>query len=309
MSGADRKVLVFGKGGQLATALEISTFGKSNWIFVSAEEADFLDLVSVGRILEAHRPDQIIVCSAYTAVDKAENERDVCFKINVDAPTYIAKWCNKFGARMVIFSTDYVFSGSSEHAWIESDSIQPESVYGKSKAIMESAVLENCPSALVLRVSWLFSPYGKNFFLTAFDRLSKGLEMQIVDDQIGIPISAIDLANFCYALTSQADVIKLSGIFHFQPYIGDFSHTGISWFEFAKRIAEKMKQRGISAAPISAVSTNVWRQKHPNLAVRPNFSVLNGGYLRKSMQQSFISGCLDLDWNRSLEKVFDEHSK
>lgn len=218
--------------------------------------------------------DGVINAAAYTAVDDAEHEQAAAFELNHSLVDSLAKACANGGQYLFHFSTDYVFDGRSTAPYRETDSCHPSSVYGKSKLAGEQAVVERCDHATVLRVSWVFSAIRKNFVRTMLANVSRS-ELSIVDDQIGTPCFADDIAEASWDLYSRALGIdadlSVYGIFHFS------SAPAVSWYEFAKAIFALAREFGVRDVPIvHPIPTS----DYPTAAMRPANSVMLDEKLR-----------------------------
>ena len=192
------KLLITGANGQLGS--EIRNLAKSDdinsYIFTDIEELDITDLNAVCNYTQIHKPDFIINCAAYTAVDKAEEEIELCTKINCLAVENIAKGAKSIGAKVIHISTDYVYGGDSSTPYIESDATEPKSVYGTIKLKGEMVLKDILPEdSITIRTSWLYSTYGKNFVKTMIMLGKERESLNVVSDQRGTPTYAKDLAN------------------------------------------------------------------------------------------------------------------
>ena len=247
-------LLITGNKGQLGTELSALL---PDALKTDYDTLDITDEAAVKAFVKENNVDTIINCAAYTAVDKAETDVDAATKLNVDGVRNLAK----SGAAVVVHvSTDYVFDGSSCRPYVETDTPHPVSVYGKTKKAGEDALLEEAPTAAVVRTAWLYSPYGNNFVKT-MRRLGQEKEsLNVIFDQVGTPTYAADLAH--------AIVELLPHIQKGSKEIYHFSNEGVcSWYDFAKKIME-LSGLSCEVRPIES-------KDYPTLATRPFYSVLN----------------------------------
>lgn len=246
------KILVTGVMGQLGHDV-IEELEKNNieYIGCDREEFDLTDKKATESFILANKPDGVIHCAAYTAVDKAEDEEDLCRKINAEGSLYIAEACEKIGAKMIYVSTDYVFGGDGEKAYEPEDEKNPQNVYGKTKLEGEKNALENCSRAFVVRTSWVYGINGNNFVKTMRRLAETRDELSVVADQIGSPTYTRDLAK----LLAEMIQTEKYGVYH-------ASNEGfMSWAEFAEMI---MKKSGFSTK-INHIPTS----EYPVKAKRP----------------------------------------
>ncbi|MGH8687199.1 MAG: dTDP-4-dehydrorhamnose reductase [Burkholderiales bacterium] len=223
---------------------------------------DLADAPPLAAAVRALQPDIIVNAAAYTAVDKAESERDLAFAVNATAPRVLAEEANRIGAMLVHYSTDYVFAGDKASPYIESDPPRPISVYGESKLAGEQAIQASGCRHLILRTSWVYGPRGKNFFLT-MRRLAKDRpELRVVDDQVGAPTSSLAIAR----ATPQLLAKGAHGLYHMT------AGGETSWCGFARAI---LKGAGL-ATPVVAIRT----EDYPTPARRPRSSRLDCSKLR-----------------------------
>lgn len=279
------KVLILGKSGQLASCLQTASivYPELQCTFLGKEELSLLSEKEV--ILASLEPyqtyDCIINCMAYTAVDQAEQEEEIAFKINAVAAGILAEFAHQAQIPFLHISTDFVFNGESNCAYSETDNCSPLGVYGKSKFAGEQAIQQVNPKAIIIRTSWLYSPYGKNFCLSMLHYGRTRDELRVVNDQIGIPTSALDLAHIL--LGKLEFWTSTSGIYH-------FSNTGTaSWFEFAAAILE---YSGLNTA-ILPIKT----AEYPTPAKRPAFSVLDTTKLSNALSITIPH------WRKSLQHI------
>lgn len=257
-----KTILVSGANGQLGQSIQevISDFNQDEFrfLFLNRSQLDVGNREVVDSFFFSNKIDYCINCAAYTAVDLAETEVEQAFQINADAVKYLAQACAEQASTLIHISTDYVFDGSKQEAYLPSDTPNPINVYGKSKLLGEQYALEFNPKSFVVRTSWVYSPYGKNFYTTMLRLMAEREELNIVSDQIGKPTDARDLARYLLSLIwdNRTDY----GIHHFS------GQEQMSWFEFAQKIAQ---ENGLTTR-ILPIST----EEYPTPAKRPKWSVL-----------------------------------
>ena len=222
-------------------------------------ELDITDQEAIETFVTEHEIDGIVNCAAYTAVDKAEDNQELCTKLNATAPEYLAVAIEKRGGWMVQISTDYVFDGTNHTPYVESDPVCPNSVYGRTKLAGEEAVQKACKKTMIIRTAWLYSTFGNNFVKTMIRLGKEKPELGVIFDQIGTPTYARDLAVAIFAAINQG--VK-PGIYH-------FSNEGvISWYDFTKAIH---RIAGITQCHVRPLHTS----EYPTPANRPHYSVLD----------------------------------
>ncbi len=294
------KILLFGANGQvgvesrraLAKLGEVvcTTRGGELEDGASCETADFDVPDSLPSIIERIRPGAVVNAAAYTAVDKAESERDAAFRANAEAPAKIAQACAKLGIPLVHYSTDYVFDGSGTHPYKPDDATAPLGIYGESKLAGEEAIRASGAQHLIFRTAWVYAAHGKNFLRTMLRLASERDELRVVADQIGTPTPAALIAD----VTAQILATKptQSGTWHLT------AGGETSWQGFAQAIVQGAAQRGLIAkAPnVVAIST----ADYPTPARRPVYSRLD----TSSLQRDF--GIALPDWREGLARVLDE---
>jgi dTDP-4-dehydrorhamnose reductase len=256
-----KNILVTGASGQLGMefrALEKS-FPGYRFLFAGRDELSITDFASVKEYFSNHVLHFCINCAAYTAVDKAETEKDIAIAINAKAVGNLATICKEFGTVFFHFSTDYVFDGLAHKPYKVTDATNPVNFYGQTKLLGEQAALQNNPGSIIIRTSWVYSAFGKNFVKT-MQRLMKEKEsIGVVADQYGGPTYAADLAAAVMQIIAGGKFIP--GIFH-------FSNRGIiSWFEFAVAIKELSQSNCL----VNPITTNEYRTP----AARPRYSALD----------------------------------
>ena len=254
------RVIVIGKSGQLATSLSAVARSQPGVQLILAGRPD-LDLEKRETItsqLAVQRPDVVINAAAYTAVDKAETDAERAFAINRDGAAAAARAAAALGVPFVHVSTDYVFDGSKSHPYVEQDQTAPLNVYGRSKLEGEQAVLAEHPTALILRTSWVYSPFGTNFLKTMLRLGAERERLRVVGDQFGNPTSALDLANAILAIAALLPGDP-GGIYHLT------GQGSTSWHDFASFIFAESGQRG---GPCPVVE-DITSAEYPTPAVRP----------------------------------------
>ena len=270
--------LITGSNGQLGTEL---TKLLPSAIATDAGALDITDANAVGDFVKGNDIDTIINCAAYTAVDKAEEEAELAFKVNVNGPENLAKT----GAKIVHISTDYVFDGTAHRPYTPDDTPAPVSVYGRTKLEGEKAVLDNADIAVIIRTAWLYSPYGNNFVKT-MQKLGKERDgINVVCDQIGTPTCAADLAAAIVAALPQMNR-ENRGIYH-------YTNEGVcSWYDFAHEI---MALSGLSCK-VNPIPSSAY----PTKATRPFYSVLDKAKIKETF------GIKIPYWKESLEKCLKQ---
>ena len=256
-----KRVLVTGANGQLGNSIkQISpNFKGLKFVFTDVADLDITNSEEVNTFFESNALDYCINCAAYTAVDKAEEEFDKAFLINATAVKNLAEACQKTGAVLTHISTDFVFDGTKRTPYTEEDTPNPLSVYGKSKLKGEEHVQESCDRHFIVRTSWLYSEYGNNFVKTMLRLAETRKQISVVNDQIGSPTYAGDLAEFILKIISSESTAY--GLYH-------YSNLGeISWYDFAVEIFRQHK-KDVLVVPIS---TSVY----PTAAKRPKYSILD----------------------------------
>lgn len=251
------RVLLLGGAGLLGSALRASA--PAAWHVDAPARAvlDVTDAAAMDCALDASRPDWVLLCAAYTAVDRAESEPDAAQRLNAEAPAAIAKLCAARRVRLLMPSTDYVFGGQGTRPWREDDPVGPRSVYGRSKLAGEVGVLESAAEAVVLRTSWLFGGTARSFPRTMWERARAGQDARVVQDQVGSPTYAKDLAQWIWTLLP----LEPSGVLH-------AANAGqASWAEIAERV--------YTAAGRPSGVTRVASSEYPTPAPRPAYSVLD----------------------------------
>ena len=281
------KVLITGSNGQLGSEIKelSSAYPLFDFLFTDVEELDITDVTKVNQFFRIHEPDVVINCAAYTAVDKAETDKDPAYLINAVAPGNLAHAAAKYGAFMVHISTDYVYDGTNCIPYIETDKINPVSVYARSKAAGEKAVQQAGGKAIIIRTSWLYSAFGNNFIKTMIKYGTERDTLNVVFDQTGTPTYAYDLAKAILDILPQAMVDDKIEVYH-------YSNEGVtSWYDFAKAIH--------SFAHVVCNVNPIPTKDYPLPAARPFYSVLDKSKIKKKFHigipywRDSVKDCID----------------
>lgn len=254
-------ILITGCNGQLGNEMKRlqAEHPEHNWINTDVAELDITDQAAIEKLVEEREIDGIVNCAAYTAVDKAESDKELCELLNSIAPAYLAGAVGMRGGWMIQVSTDYVFDGTKHTPYVETDTPMPTGVYGTTKLAGEEAVRIFCPKAMIIRTAWLYSVYGNNFVKTMMRLGREKKQLGVIFDQIGTPTCARDLAKVIMTAISKGVV---PGVFH-------FSNEGvISWYDFTKAIHRIAGINGCRVLPIHTA-------EYPTAAKRPAYSVLD----------------------------------
>lgn len=262
-----KNILVTGSNGQLGNELRniSSHYPGFNMIFTDLPELDITERLECESFIRKYNIDFLINCAAYTAVDKAESEPELAYKLNKEAPVMLAELAVKNNFTLVHISTDYVFNGRHFEPYTEENSPKPASVYGKSKLEGEQAILHSSSNAIIIRTSWLYSAYGHNFVKTILRLAKENKQIRIVFDQIGSPTYAFDLANTILEIIEKK-TISGQGVYH-------YSNEGVcSWYDFARTIIE-LAGSDCEVVPIRS-------EEYPTPAPRPAYSVMDKGKIK-----------------------------
>ena len=255
------KILITGCNGQLGNEMQLLEKENPQHTYFNTDvaELDITDQKAIEKFVSENAIDGIVNCAAYTAVDKAEENQNLCMKLNATAPDYLAQAIEKRGGWMIQISTDYVFDGTNHKPYTEADSVCPNSTYGRTKLAGEQAVMAGCKKSMIIRTAWLYSTFGNNFVKTMIRLGKEKPELGVIFDQIGTPTYARDLAVAIFAAINQGIV---PGIYH-------FSNEGvISWYDFTKAIH---RIAGITTCRVRPLHT----EEYPTPANRPHYSVLD----------------------------------
>lgn len=254
-------ILITGCNGQLGNEMQLleSQYPQYQWYNTDVQELDISNQQAIEQFVAAHEIDGIVNCAGYTAVDKAEENEELCAMLNQQAPAYLAAAVEKRGGWMVHISTDYVFDGTHHSPYVETDEPCPNSVYGRTKLAGEQEVMQHCKRSVIIRTAWLYSTFGNNFVKTMIRLGKERPELGVIFDQIGTPTYAGDLAKAIMAVVEKG---IMPGIYH-------FSNEGvISWYDFTKAIH---RLAGITTCHVRPLHT----AEYPTPANRPHYSVLD----------------------------------
>ncbi|OUO91581.1 dTDP-4-dehydrorhamnose reductase [Cloacibacillus sp. An23] len=288
------RILIFGKNGQVGWELcrTLSTLGEIR--AVDIDECDLTDKASIINTLDAYKPSVIANAAAYTAVDRAETERGLAFKLNADAPGIMADWAAKHDALMTHYSTDYVFDGTKKEPWTEDDKPNPLNVYGESKLAGDLNIQSSGCKHLIFRTSWVYGARGKNFYLTMRKMLREKDEIRVVNDQYGAPTWCRTIAEATAQALAQvqsplcsADMRKISGVYN-------LTNSGVTtWYGFANAIKDMLKVHEHISTTILPITSEQYR----SVALRPYLSALS----HHKLYETFMLRLLD--WDISLKQV------
>ncbi len=275
-------ILVTGANGQLGTELSILSrkHAQHHFTFTDVSELDITNARAVEDFFQGNSFDVCVNCAAYTAVDKAESDMEAAFKLNAEASQNLARASAKHNVKLIHISTDFVFDGRKSKPYVEDDLPSPLNIYGKSKWRGEEACVKEYPGCIIIRTSWLYSPFGNNFVKTVQRLCSERKEVGIIYDQIGTPTYAHDLAVAILAIIEKLPSPEAQGIFH-------FSNEGVcSWYDFA----EAIKNLSGLTCRLKPLETS----EYPTPAKRAAYTVMN----KKKIKQTF--GLEIPHWQESL---------
>lgn len=277
-----KNILITGANGQLGSEIRVASgqFPQFRFFFTDVTELDICNREAVHAYMAENHMDGIVNCAAYTAVDKAEDDAETCYRINRDAVKNLAEAAREYKLDIIHVSTDYVFDGKNYLPYTEVMPVNPSSVYGKSKLEGERILMEICPEAVIVRTSWLYSSFGNNFVKTML-RLGQERDMlNVIFDQVGTPTYAADLAVALLSILAAGK--PAAGIYH-------YSNEGVcSWYDFTRSIHR--------LAGISCDLVPIESKEYPVRTPRPHFSVLN----KAKIKQTY--GIEIPHWEDSLEK-------
>jgi len=281
------KILITGINGQVGHAL-MQNLTDHELIGLTRQNCDLTNLDQIRQVIDQHQPDLIINPAAYTKVDQAEDEPELAFIINRDAPRVMAEKAREYNIPLIHFSTDYVFNGEKKEAYVEDDLTQPLGVYGQSKCAGEEAVQEAGGLTYIFRTSWVYSTIGHNFFLTMKKLSQERDELKVVADQTGVPTSNTFIAEQIKTIIPELNNNN-PGIYHLVP------DGSCSWHEFAKQIISQANSK-FNLEHLHAIQTHDF----PTKTKRPKNSILNNAKIKQTFN-------LEVNhWQTELEKVIHE---
>ena len=289
-----KNILVTGAYGQLGNEVRIlsANHPEYNFMFTDVDSLDITDKNELIDFVTGNDIRYIINCAAYTAVDKAEDDSELCEKINATAVKNLGLAAAEAGAGIIHVSTDYVFDGTSCRPYSEEMPTKPCSVYGKTKLKGEKNLLKICPNAIVIRTAWLYSPFGNNFVKTMIKLGSERESLNVIFDQVGTPTYALDLADAILKAMDQTIDTEHNkgGVYH-------FSNEGVcSWYDFTIKIHEIA---GIKTCKVNPIET----KDYPTKAARPHYSVLNKTKIKQAFNITIPH------WEASLKNCIKELSE
>ena len=276
------KVLITGANGQLGNEMRVvaKQYTEVDFVFTDVEELNICNADEVDSFVKNLRPDYIVNCAAYTAVDKAETDIDLCRAINCDAVKNLGIAAQKYQAKIIHVSTDYVFDGTSNIPYTETMPTNPQTIYGKTKLEGEKALLSVCNASFIIRTSWLYSSFGNNFVKTMLRLGNERDSLNVVFDQVGTPTYAADLANAIWKIITSKKTDY--GVYH-------FSNEGVcSWYDFTTAIF-RLTNTNCQVFPIES-------SEYPTKTPRPFYSVLNKHKIKSTFAVSIPH------WEVSLQK-------
>lgn len=288
--GSELLPLLYARGRLTATDRSKPDSVVKNWV-----ELDISNAGKLESLLNRFRPELIVNAAAYTAVDQAEDNAEIAFSVNAELPMQLATWAKRNNARLIHYSTDYVFDGGSASPYLETDLPNPQNVYGESKLEGERALEVAGCKHVILRTSWVYSSHGKNFVLSMLDLARKGLSLKVVDDQQGCPTSARNLALASDAVIAAWQKPWFDGADGVYHYCDDRS---LSWYDFASMIFSYAVEAGLLEClpDITPVSSS----EFPQVARRPKWSVLETGKINR------VFNIKPASFEESLRNVIDQ---
>ena len=271
------KILLTGRNGQVGGALQQSLAGLGEIVALDRTQLDLSNVDAIRKVVRTIRPNLIVNAAAYTAVDQAESDEAMAYRINAEAPGVLAEEAKRLGAGIIHYSTDYVYDGGKPGPWLETDALVPLSAYGRSKLAGEIAIAAVGVPYVILRTSWVYGLHGKNFLLTMLRLAQSRPELSIVNDQIGAPTWSVTIAQATASIIHKfPDLTKadhLTGVYHL------CSGGQTSWYGFAKKIfAHSLIQQKPQLHPITTAD-------YPTPAVRPKNSVMSTDKFQQTFEK------------------------
>lgn len=282
-----KKVIVLGKGGQLASELQYLKSQDKDWNFLSIDELDICNKKAVSEYFKNNSCNYIVNCAAYTSVDKAEEEIKACYNVNLNGVENLLEVLQGKDIGLIHISTDYVFNGEKSEPYNEKDLTSPIGVYGNSKLAGEIAICNSKIKSIIIRTSWLYSNYGHNFVKTMLNFGTQKDEIGVINDQFGSPTYANDLAKIIIKVVEDKNYTWSTGdVFHYS------NEGSCSWYEFALEIFK-----------ISKIDVNVKKvttEKYPTKANRPKYSLLDKSKVKD------VFGINIPNWKYSLREMLEK---
>jgi dTDP-4-dehydrorhamnose reductase len=278
-------ILITGSNGQLGNEMQVTAknYGQLHFIYTDVAELDICNKDALHSFVATNKVDMIVNCAAYTAVDKAEDDVELCYKINSEAVKNIGEVATTNGVKVIHVSTVYVFDGSNHIPYTEDMPVCPSSIYGKSKLAGEEALIKECSQAVIIRTAWLYSSFGNNFVKTMIKLGTERESLNVIFDQVGTPTYAADLADAIMKIITHSDFVP--GIYH-------YSNEGVcSWYDFTKSIHRKSN----ITCNVQAIET----KDYPTRTPRPHYSVLNKSKIKSTY------GITVPHWEDSLDKCLE----
>lgn len=264
------KILLFAKNGQVGWELQRALAPLGELIALDKTQCDLSNSQQLQQTLSEHAPQIIVNASAYTAVDKAEEEPELAHAINATAPAIMASQAKQLGALLVHYSTDYVFSGEGTTPWLEDDITSPQNTYGKTKREGEEAIEQSGCNYLIFRTSWVYAARSQNFIAAMHRLMAEREALGIVSDQIGVPTSAELIADVsAHAIVQTLQDAKKCGIYHLT------ASGETSWYDYAKLIADELLKAGVELKITLSAIKPIKTSEYPTPAKRPLNSRLN----------------------------------
>lgn len=278
-------ILITGCNGQLGSEIRMQEDSHPSFTFFNTdvEELDISDQDAIEKFVADNNIDGIINCAAYTAVDKAENDKQLCTTLNTIAPAYLASAVEKRGGWIIQISTDYVFDGTAYIPYVEESTPSPDTVYGSTKLASELGVSKLCRNAMIIRTAWLYSSFGHNFVKTMIRLGKERDQLGVVADQIGTPTYARDLASTILAIVEKG---VRPGVYHYTD------EGTASWFDFAIAIHRIYGIKGCRVKPLHT-------DEYPTPAQRPHYSVLDKSKIKREFDlqiphwQDALAECIE----------------
>ena len=285
------KILITGKGGQLAWELTQSAHAKHQLVVLNSQELDISNVDLVQQVLAKHKPDIVINAAAYTAVDKAETDKKRAYSVNENGAKHLALGCKANNSRLLHVSTDFIFDGSQTTPYQTNDQPNPLNVYSASKLAGEQAIEQILPDAVIVRTAWVYSSHGNNFVKTMLKLMAEKPFLGIVYDQVGTPTWAAGLAQWLWEIVEKPQFL---GVYH-------WTDAGVaSWYDFAVAIQELGIEKGLlkQCIPITAIPAS----QYPTPAERPSFSVMD------KTSAELAANLKTIHWRKQLSNMMDELS-